>query len=90
MPHLMFPKGRLDVMILRPGHTTHHSCSYRISKTDEDMTIKDWKKCIVNRRELLGSDIVRSARSGDRIISILHNGESGPILFYGILPKRVK
>ena len=88
MPHLMFPKGRLDVMNLRPGHPTHHCCSYRISKTDEDMTIKDWKKCMVNRRELLGSNIVRSTRIGDRIISILHNGESGPILFYAILPKR--
>ena len=87
MPHLMFPKGHLDVMSLRPGHPTHHSCSYQISKTDEDMVIKDWKKCMVNHRELLGSNIVRSARTGDRIISILHNGESGPILFYDILPK---
>ena len=88
MPHLMFPKGRLDVMSLRLGHPTHHCCSYRISKTNEDMTIKEWKKCMKNQRELLGSNIVRSARTGDRIISILHNGESGPILFYAILPKR--
>ena len=88
MPHLMFPKGRLDVMNLRQGHPTNHSYSYRISKTDEDMTIKDWKKCMVNHRELLGSNIVRRARIGDRIISILHDGESGPILFYAILPKR--
>ena len=88
MPHLMFPKGLLDVMSLRPGHPTHHGCSYRISKTDEDMTIKDWKKCMDNRRELPGSNIVRSARIRDSIISILHNGESGPILFYAILPKR--
>jgi hypothetical protein len=40
----MFVKGRLDVMSLQPGHHVHHSCSYRISKTNEDMTIKDWKK----------------------------------------------
>jgi hypothetical protein len=63
-----------------------HYCSYRISKTNEDMTIKAWKKYMDNRRELIGSNIVRSARIGDRIISILHNGESGPILFYDILP----
>ena len=88
MPCLMFHKRRLDVLNIRPGHPTNHSCPYRISKTNEDMTIKDWKKCMVNRRELLGSNIVRSARIGDRIISILHNGESGPILFYAILPKR--
>ena len=87
MPDLMFPKGRLDVMSLRPGHPTHNCYSYRISKTDEDMKIKDWKNCMDNRRELLGSNIVRSARIGDRIISILHNGELGPILFYAILPK---
>ena len=88
MPHLMFQKGRLDVLSIRPGHPTNHSCTYQISKRDEDMTIKDWKKCMVNRRELLGSNIVRWARIGDKIISILHNGESGPILFYAILPKR--
>ena len=88
MPDLIFPKGRLDVMSLRLGHPTHHCCSYRISKTNEDMTIKDWKKYMVNRRELLGSNIVQSGIIGDRIISILHSEESGPILFYAILPKR--
>ena len=41
-----------------------------------------------NRKEVLGSKIVRKARIGDKIISILDNGESGPILFYVILPKR--
>lgn len=52
------------------------------------MTIKDWKKCMVNRRELLGSNIVRRPRMGDKMISILRNGESGPIVFYDILPKQ--
>ena len=74
MPHLMYQNGRLDVLNIQPGHPTNLNCPYRISKTDEDMTTKDWKKCMVNRRELLGSNIVRSARIGDRIISILHNG----------------
>ena len=86
MPDLTFSKGHLDVTSLQPGHPRLHCCSYRISKTDEDMTIKDWKKCMDNRRELPGSNIVRSARIRDSIISILHNGESGPILFYTILP----
>ena len=85
MPELMFPKGRPDVISLRPGHPTNHTCPYRISKTGEDMTIKEWKKCMVSRRELLGSNIVLSARIGDSIISILHNGASGAILFYAIL-----
>ena len=43
-----------------------------------------------NLRDLLGSNIVRSARIGDRIISILHNGELGAILFFAILPQRMQ
>ena len=86
VPDLMFPKVHLDVISLRPGLPRLHYCSNRISKTDEDMTIKDWKKCMVNHRELLGSNIVRRIRIEDRIISILHNGQSWPILFYAILP----
>ena len=88
MPHLMFQKGCLDVLNIQPGHPTNHSFSYWISKSNEDMTIKDWNKCMVTHRELLGSNIRRRARIGDRIISILHNGESGAILFYAILPRR--
>ena len=48
-----------------------------------------------SRKEVLGSNIVRRPRLGDRMISVLHygesiflNGESMPILFYDILPKR--
>lgn len=89
----MLPRDRVDVMMIRPARPgqpryLHHSCPYRISKTDEVMTIKDWKNCMVNRRELLGSNIVRRPRIGDKMISILHNGESGPILFYDIIPKQ--
>ena len=87
MYHMMFRKGCLDVLNIQPGHPTNHSCPYRISKTDEDMKIKDWKKCMDIRKEVLGSNIVRKASIGDRIISILHNGESRAILFYAILPK---
>ena len=89
MPHLMYQNGRLDVLNIQPGHPMNHSCSYRIFKTNEDMTIEDWKKCMVTRRLVLGSNIRRRARIGNMIISILHNGESGPILFYAILPKVV-
>ena len=55
--------------------------AYRISETDEHMLIKEWKKCLDIRKEVLESNIKRKARIGDRIISILRNGESGPILF---------
>ena len=88
MPHLMFQNGRLDVLNIQPGHPTNHTYPYWISKTGEDMIIKERKKCMVSRREVLRSNIVRKARIGDMIISIFHNGESGAILFYAILRKR--
>ena len=100
VPHLMLQRGRIDVMSLRPPRPgqlqyPHHSCPYRISKSEEAMTINDLKKCFDHHRELLGSNIVRRPRLGDRMISVLYygeliflNGESMPILFYDILPKR--
>ena len=85
MPHLMYKNGRLDVLNIQPGHPTNLNCPYRISKSG-DKQIKEWKKCMDSRKEVLGSKRKRSARIGDRMISILHNGESGSILFYAILP----
>ena len=82
----MYQNGRLDVLNIRPGHPTNLTYPYQISKSNEDMAIKDWNKCMDTRKEVLGSNIRRSARIGDRIISILHDGESVPILFYAILP----
>ena len=79
--------GRLSVLNILPGKSTELTCAYRISKTGEHMLIKEWKKYLDSRKEVLGSNIKRKARIGDRIISILHNGESGAILFYAILPK---
>ena len=86
MPHLMYQNGRLDVLNIQPGHPTNLNCPYRISKRSGDMTIKEWKKCMDSRKELLGSKKQRRARIGDRMIAILHNGESVSILFYAILP----
>ena len=73
--------GRLDVLNIQPGRPTNLTCAYRVSKNDEHMIIKEWKKCMDIRKEVLGSNIQRKARIGDRLISILHNGESGAILF---------
>ena len=86
MPHLIYYNGRLEVLNLQPGHPTDLTCAYRISKTGEHMLIKEWKNVWTFVKEVLGSKRKRSARIGDRIISILHNGESGSILFYAILP----
>ena len=82
----MYQNGGVDVSNIQPGDAMNLTCPYRISKTGEHMLIKEWKKCMDSRKEVLGSNTKRKARFGDRIISILHNGESGPILFYAILP----
>ena len=86
VPHLMYQNGRLAVLNIQPGQSRELTCAYRISKTGEHMLIKEWKKCMDSRKEVLGSKRKRRARIGDRMISILHNGESGSILFYAILP----
>ena len=86
VPHLMSLHGCLSVLNILPGKSMELTCAYRISKTGEHMLIKEWKKCLDIHKEVLGSNIKRKARIGDRIISILHNGESGAILFFAILP----
>ena len=82
----MYQHGCLDVLNIQPGRPTNLKCPYRISKRSGDMQIKEWKKCMDSRKELLGSKRKRGARIGDMMISILHDGESGSILFYAILP----
>ena len=86
VPHLMSLHGRLSVLNILPGKSTELTCAYRISKTGDHMLIKEWKKCLDFRKEVILSNIKQKARIGDRIISILHNGESGAILFFAILP----
>ena len=86
MPHLMYQNGRLAVLNIQPGQSKDLTYAYRISKTGEHMIIKEWKKCLDIRKEVLGSNIKRKARIGDSITSILHNGESGAFLFFAILP----
>ena len=82
----MYQNGRLAVLNIQPGQSKELTCAYQISKTGEHMLIKEWKKCLDICKEVLGSNIKRKARIGDMIISILHNGESGAILFFAILP----
>ena len=86
MPHMMYLKGSVNVLNIQPGRPTNLNCPYEISKRSGDMKIEGWKKCMDSRKELLGSNIQRRAKIGDRMIAILHNGESGSILFYAILP----
>ena len=83
---MMHLKGSVNVLNIQLGRPTNLNCPYRVSKRSGDITIKEWKKCMDSRKELLGSNIQRRAKIGDRMIAILHNGESGSILFYAILP----
>ena len=86
VPQLLYQNGHLEVLNIQPGHPTDLTYAYRISKTGEHMLIKEWKKCLDIHKEVLGSNIKRKARIGDRIISILHNEEPWAILFFAILP----
>ena len=86
VPNLMSLHGRLLVLNILPGKSTELTCAHRISKTREHMIIREWKKCMDIRKEVLGSNIQRKARIGDRLISIRHTGELGAILFFAILP----
>ena len=87
MHHMMYQKGSVNVLNIQPGHPTNLNCPYRISRRGGDMLIREWKKCMDNHKEVLGRKRKRRARIGDRMISILHNGESGSILFYAIYLK---
>ena len=55
MPHLMYQNGSLRVFNLYPGHPTNLNCPYRISRRSGDMLIREWKKCMDSRKEVLGS-----------------------------------
>jgi hypothetical protein len=85
---LMEMKGDMSIISLRPRWPTALRSAYKISRSDEVLTIKDWSKVLRDRSELLGGNMKRSPQMGDRFISILHNGETGVYLFYAILPSR--
>ena len=92
VPPVMFQSGQLQVLNILPGEPTNHTCPYRISSKNEGMRIKEWRKITKTRKEVLGSNRVRRARNGVKIICVLHNGplnlidlETNAILFYAIL-----
>ena len=82
----MLMKGAMYIISLQSTLPTVHRSAYSISRRDEDLTIKGWRKNINDRRELLGGNVMRRPKIGERWIAILHNGDSGVSLFYAILP----
>ena len=64
--------------------------AFRISRSDECLIVKDWRKIVNNRREVLGgSNQKRNPQLGDRFICMLQYDEAGVLhMFYAILPDR--
>ena len=88
--HWIEAKGRMKVVSLRPKHPTLYMRAFRISKSDECLIVKDWRKIVNDRREVIGgNNEKRSPQLGDRFIFMLQYDESGELyMFYAILPER--
>ena len=59
LPMIVLPlwietKGRMSMVSLRPRHPTLHMSAFRISKSEECLIVKDWRKIVNDRREVLG------------------------------------
>ena len=83
-------KGTMNIVSLRPRYPTMHFSAFRISRSDECLIVKDWRKIVNDHREVLGgSNEKRSPRLGDRFICMLQYDESRELyMFYAILPER--
>ena len=90
VPQGIETKGRMSIVSLRPRYPTLHMSAFRISRSDECLIVKDWRKIVNDRREVLGgSNEKRIPRLGDKSICMLQYEESGELyMFYAILPER--
>ena len=90
VPQGIETKGQMSIVSLRPRYPALHINAFRISRRDECLIVKDWRKIVNDRREVLGgSNEKRSPRLGDRFICMLQYDESGELyMFYAILSER--
>ena len=90
VPQWIETKGRMSMVSLRPRFPILHMSAFRISKSEECLIVKDWRKIVNDRREVLGgSNEKRSPGLGHRFICMLQYDESGELfMFYAILPGR--
>ena len=90
VPQWIETKGCMSMVSLRPRYPTLHMSAFRISESEECLIVKDWRKIVNDRREVLGgSNQKRSPRLGDRFICMLQLDEGGELhMFYVILPER--
>ena len=90
VPQWIETKGRMSIVSLRPRYPTVHMSAFRISESDECLIVKDSRKIVHDRREVLGgSNEKRSPQLGDKFICMLQYDESGELyMFYAILPEK--
>ena len=90
VPQGIETKGRMSIVSLRPRYLALHMNAFRISRSDKCLIVKDWRKIVNDRREVLGgSNEKRSPRLGDRFVGMLQYDQSGELyMFYAILPER--
>ena len=90
VPHGIETNGTMSIVSLRPRYPTMHFSAFRISSSEECLIVKDWRKIVNDRREVLGgSNEKRSPRLGDRFICMLQLDQGGELyMFYVILPAR--
>ena len=91
VPRWIEPKGRMTMVSLRPRHPTLHMSAFKISRSEQVLIVKDWRKIVKdhNREVLGGSNQKCSLRLGDMFICMLQLDEGGELhMFYVILPER--
>ena len=90
VPHWIETKGQMRIVSLRSRYPIMHFSAFRISNSEECLTVEDWSKIVNDRREVLGgSNQKRIPRLGDRFICMLQLDEAGVLhMFYAILPER--
>ena len=90
VPQGIETKGQMSILSLRPRYPALRMNAFRICRSDECLIVKDWRKIVNDRREVLGgSNEKRSPRLGDRFIGMLQYDQSGELyMFYAILPER--
>ena len=60
VPDWIKPTGTLNIVSLRPRYPTMHFSAFMISRSDECLIVKDLRKIVNDRREVLGA-AMRSA-----------------------------
>ena len=73
VPQGIETKGQMSIVSLRPRYPALHMNAFRISRSDECLIVKDWRKIVNDHREVLGgSNEKRNPRLGDRFICMLN------------------